>query len=111
MGAIGHQDSIEILQKYAMDECIVVRETCQLALDLLEFQSTQSLEPDTCTSTYTSVDPAPPAPAKSLSTQQLQTMLLDTSLNLFKRYRAMFALRDRGDVASVEASVCLNLTS
>jgi deoxyhypusine monooxygenase len=47
-------------------------------------------------SDFTSIDPAPPLP-QSTDTQsisELESILLDTSLPLFKRYRAMFALRD-----------------
>jgi deoxyhypusine monooxygenase len=49
-----------------------------------------------CRSDFSSIDPAPPLPS---STQKhfipdLQTTLLNTSLPLFQRYRAMFALRD-----------------
>ena len=36
-----------------------------------------------------------------LSTKQLEIMLMDTNLDLFSRYRAMFALRNRGDEESV----------
>jgi deoxyhypusine monooxygenase len=41
------------------------------------------------------VDPAPPLPtAEPRSIEQLEMMLMDGKLPLFKRYRAMFALRD-----------------
>lgn len=47
-------------------------------------------------SDFSSIDPAPPMAAESdkPSIPELQRTLLDTSLPLFKRYRAMFALRD-----------------
>ena len=43
-----------------------------------------------------SIDPAPPLPSstETPSIPDLQSTLLDTSLPLFQRYRAMFALRD-----------------
>lgn len=50
---------------------------------------------------YCSVDPAPPAARKSLS--ELRIILLDESLPLFERYRAMFALRNHGDEEAVLA--------
>lgn len=47
-------------------------------------------------SNFASIDPAPPFPilAKQPSIPQLQETLVDTSLPLFQRYRAMFSLRD-----------------
>jgi deoxyhypusine monooxygenase len=49
-----------------------------------------------CCSDFSSIDPAPPLPAsiQSQSISDLQAILLNTSLPLFQRYRAMFALRD-----------------
>jgi len=48
-----------------------------------------------------------PAPAFSLklSTQELKAKLLDDSLSLFQRYRAMFALRDKGDEEAILVSI------
>lgn len=47
-------------------------------------------------SDFASIDPAPPLPltVEQPSIPALQNTLLDTSLPLFQRYRAMFALRD-----------------
>ena len=47
-------------------------------------------------SDFSSIDPAPPLPqaAKKRSIPELEKTLLDTSIPLFQRYRAMFALRD-----------------
>lgn len=45
-------------------------------------------------SAYRSVDPAPAVPAAPVAV--LQQRLMDTSLSLFERYRAMFALRNVG---------------
>ena len=45
-------------------------------------------------SNFASVDPAPPIPESNTSVEELRKALMDTSLPLFKRYRAMFALRD-----------------
>ena len=63
---------------------------------------------------YTSIDPAPPtsgllsgkaAPsdASEESINDLRAKLLDKSLPLFQRYRAMFALRNIGTAAAVDA--------
>ena len=103
MGAIGLVTSIPILQKYAQDESRVIRETCELAIQLIEFEQKhqeKSLDPS---SPYSSIDPAPPAP-KSLSTAELKSILLNTEKTLFERYRAMFALRDRGDEESIQVN-------
>ena len=56
---------------------------------------------DTTNSPYSSVDPAPPS--KGSTTEELRDVLLDETKSLFTRYRAMFALRNRGDVASLLA--------
>lgn len=45
-------------------------------------------------SDFASVDPAPPMVQSSVSIPHLQTTLMDSSLSLFQRYRAMFTLRD-----------------
>lgn len=50
---------------------------------------------------YSSVDPAPPAPRKSVP--ELREQLLDESLSLFDRYRAMFTLRNLGTEEAVLA--------
>lgn len=46
-------------------------------------------------SPYGSVDPTP-AEVKTKTVSELRAQLLDTSLPLFDRYRAMFSLRNRG---------------
>lgn len=53
-------------------------------------------ETDVLFSDFSSIDPAPPLPQLSHqhSISELQSHLLDTTLPLFSRYRAMFALRD-----------------
>jgi deoxyhypusine monooxygenase len=56
---------------------------------------------------YTSTDPAPPqdvAPADGRPTvAQLRAQLLDRSLPMFQRMRAVFSLRNRGGPDAVEA--------
>jgi len=52
---------------------------------------------------YMTTDPAPAFSLK-LSTQELKAKLLDDSLSLFQRYRAMFALRDKGDEEAILVS-------
>lgn len=50
---------------------------------------------DGCPSPYLSVDPAPAAPL-STPTPQLRSLLLDEDAPIFKRYTALFALRNKG---------------
>lgn len=63
---------------------------------------------------YTSIDPAPPSSGLLAGTPSpeevseagilaLKNKLLDTRLSLFERYRAMFALRNVGTPAAVDA--------
>ena len=56
---------------------------------------------DLSTNPYASTDPAPPASEED--PEILKNTLLDENLTLFKRYRAMFALRNKGDDASILA--------
>ena len=50
------------------------------------------------------MDPAPPSSAFSISeVNDLRRKLLDKELPLFERYRAMFALRNIGTPAAVDA--------
>ena len=70
--------------------------------------------PIVCVRTYTSIDPAPPTsgllagkPAPQDASEEnivkLRETLNDKSLPLFERYRAMFALRNIGTPAAVDA--------
>ncbi len=54
---------------------------------------------------YTSTDPAPPlvAPGASAEVADLAAKLLDTSQPMFQRMRAVFALRNVGGAAAVDA--------
>lgn len=82
-----------------------VAETCQLAVRRLEWLQSrgenQREEESTDKNPFCSVDPAPPAVKKSVS--ELRVTLLDESLPLFERYRAMFALRNIGNEEAVLA--------
>lgn len=79
-----------------------VAETCQLAVRRLEWLQNGGEEGGaTDKNPYSSVDPAPPATRKSVS--ELRAILLNESLPLFERYRAMFALRNLGTEESVLA--------
>ncbi|KAN0069032.1 Armadillo-type fold [Elaphomyces granulatus] len=99
LGALGYPESLEILKGVRDDEneSDIIRETCDIAIDRILWETskerrTERLKP----SDFTSVDPAPPLPLSSEepSIPMLESILLDTNLSLFQRYRAMFALRD-----------------
>lgn len=100
LGAIGRPEVIEILEKYSKDPVVEVAETCQIALDRVKWiQEQEALKDD---NPYASVDPSPPLGQKK-SVEELKTILLDEDENLFKRYRAMFSLRNLRTKESVLA--------
>ncbi|KKK18789.1 hypothetical protein P175DRAFT_0502239 [Aspergillus ochraceoroseus IBT 24754] len=99
LGALGYESSLEILKTLRdnKDEVEVVRETCDIAVDRIIWENSEERKAEKLKpSDFTSIDPAPPMPltAKEPSIPDLERALLDTSLPLFQRYRAMFALRD-----------------
>ncbi|KAG8454563.1 hypothetical protein GDO86_000979 [Hymenochirus boettgeri] len=99
MGAIGDPEVLDLLKEYSQDPVTEVAETCQLSLRRIEWLQQN---PDVHNgSPYLSVDPAPPAEEKEITT--LRTKLLNETLPLFDRYRAMFALRNIGGKAAVLA--------
>ncbi|KAL0069848.1 deoxyhypusine hydroxylase [Marasmius tenuissimus] len=121
MGAISSVDSIPILKEFLNDPERAVRETCEIALDRIKWDQSEEGRKVLDTQTdeehiplYTSIDPAPAtsklifgAPKPEDVTQDnidtLRSQLLDTKIPLFERYRAMFALRNIGSAAAVDA--------
>ncbi|KAJ7095775.1 armadillo-type protein [Mycena belliarum] len=120
MGAISASASLPILKYYLADPNRSVRETCEIAIAKIEWDNSEegkrhaeSLS-DTTIPLYTSIDPAPPSSGLLAGTpnpddiseagiQAAKAKLLDTQLSLFERYRAMFALRNIGTPAAVDA--------
>ncbi|RMZ87309.1 hypothetical protein DV736_g5463, partial [Chaetothyriales sp. CBS 134916] len=105
LGALGDESSVELMKKMRDDaaEPVVVRETCDIAVDRIQWAHSKSRLAETIKpSAFASIDPAPPLPTTwaRRSIVELQQTLLDTSLSLFHRYRAMFALRDLASPAS-----------
>lgn len=102
LAAIGEQNSRSILEEFAKDECVEVAETCQLALDSLNWalENDKKIE----VSQSNSVDPAPSINnnKKKLTEDQLEILYLNENESLFKRYRAMFALRDINSKKAVQ---------
>jgi len=103
LGAIGSPEVLNVLREYASDPQIEVAETCQLALQRIEWLIEKSSQESKNLSTnpYKSIDPAPPSQTED--TETLKNILLDESRPLFERYRAMFSLRNKGDEDSVLA--------
>ncbi|KAF3003802.1 deoxyhypusine hydroxylase [Curvularia kusanoi] len=99
LGALSDKGSLDLLRQFrdAQDEPDVITETCQIAVDRIEWDhGLQKGQEKIKKSDFTSIDPAPPMPQTSdkPSISELEQTLLDTKLPLFQRYRAMFALRD-----------------
>ncbi|CAO3607985.1 unnamed protein product [Cunninghamella blakesleeana] len=104
LGAIGSLESIPYLEKYLKDPSEAVSETCELAIQKIHYDNDPKTkeEREKNKSSYSSIDPAPPS-STTKSIEELGQQLMDTSLPLFERYRAMFALRDIGNTEAVEA--------
>lgn len=122
LGALGYEESLDLLKRLRDDsnESDVIRETCDIAVDRIIWENSEERKAEklkqryvvfylyfileqhgqhigfSCNSDFASIDPAPPLPmaSKEFSIPELEQTLLDTNLPLFKRYRAMFALRD-----------------
>ncbi|XP_069597880.1 deoxyhypusine hydroxylase [Ranitomeya imitator] len=101
LGAIGDPDVLELLKEYSQDSVIEVAETCQLAIQRIEWLQSNPDAPDD--NPFLSVDPAPPAEERDVP--KLRAILLDDNLQLFERYRAMFALRNIGGKDAVLALI------
>ncbi|OWZ62814.1 deoxyhypusine hydroxylase [Cryptococcus neoformans] len=94
LGAIGAEESLPILRKYMQDENREVRETCEVAVGKIEFDLSDEGKKTNANPDFLTIDPAPSAAPSDIPS--LRADLLNTSLPLFQRYRAMFALRDFG---------------
>jgi deoxyhypusine monooxygenase len=113
LGALNDLSSLQLMKQMKDDEKepVVVRETCDIAVDRIQWAHSESRKAEALKSSdFASIDPAPPMPlaTETPSIPDLQNKLLDTSLPLFQRYRAMFALRDLAsppDLPTAEAAV------
>jgi len=101
LGAIGLSESIPTLEEFAKDPTTEVAETCQLALDRIKYYLENPAKRNVKTSSYESVDPAPPITDKTLP--NLKEILLNKNISLFERYGAMFALRNIGGKEAIDA--------
>lgn len=102
LGAIGKFEYIEVLEKFVSHEAPEIAETCQIAIELIRYRQSHTNE-TAHAGIYLSVDPAPPINDRK-SVAECREILLNPSLSLFDRYRAMFTLRDMN---SNEAALAL----
>ena len=107
LGAIGEPRALDALRKYAAHENEVIAETCELAVALIEWATSEEGKAEAAAGVldanpYLSVDPAPPAPA-SLGVDEHAAKLQDKEAPLFERYRALFALRNNGSDPAIQA--------
>lgn len=103
LGAIGSPEVLHVLQKHVADPVIEVAETCQIALSRLQWLQNSENEKGTLSENpYFSVDPAPPT-KQTDDVESLKKTLLNETLSLFERYRALFSLRNLGTSEAVVA--------
>ena len=91
-----------VLQKYTSDASGLVSDTCSIALEFIEWKQA-SVKNNFEISPFNSFDPAPPMNKGDIPSWTSD--LLDPSLSLFKRYRAMFSLRNLNSAEAVDKLV------
>lgn len=101
LGAIGDETVKPLLEEYSKNPVTEIAETCELALNRLEWLQSNKDAKHLLKSPYMSVDPAPPAECSDVNV--LKKTLLDENESLFARYRAMFALRNLRTAESILA--------
>jgi deoxyhypusine monooxygenase len=91
-----NHDSNLTAQKFLLDAAPEVSETCQVAIDSIQWRLENAVTPESLLDNdeFSSIDPAPPASKKEKSVQQLRELLLNPDKPTFKRYRALFSLRN-----------------
>lgn len=88
------------MEKYRNDPVVEVAETCEIALDRVNWILSQKRNAKD-DNPYASVDPSPPAESKDIA--KLTEILLNEDEKLFERYRAMFSLRNIQTEESINA--------
>lgn len=96
LGAIGNNCALNVLKEMRdnLNAPEVVRQTCELAVCLLEFEGK-------CESPYLAIDPAP-CLSDSLPATVVADIMMDKTKSLFDRYRAMFSLRNINNTEAVD---------
>jgi deoxyhypusine monooxygenase len=114
LGAIGRPSSIRLLEQYCSHPAREISETCQIAIDLINWKASQTASDGERTrggtsGIYLSHDPAPPTEVVGANNKEaiesLRAKLMDSNASLFNRYRAMFALRNMNSDSSAMALV------
>lgn len=99
IGAIGQitPEILNLLRTYSTHHVKELSETCELALDRLDWynDNCKHIKEEESLSPYDTVDPTPSYP-NDLPLEQLRSIYLDESRKLFDRYRALFTLRNIG---------------
>ncbi|KAJ8985044.1 hypothetical protein NQ317_016955 [Molorchus minor] len=104
LGAIGSRQSVELLEKYKSDKAVEVAQTCELALERINWLHRKNDKEKSSENPFMSIDPAPPTITENIA--DLKATLLNNEVSLFQRYRAMFCLRN---LKSDEAAMVLGL--
>eukprot|EP01023_Acetabularia_acetabulum_P020205 TRINITY_DN20428_c0_g1_i1.p1 TRINITY_DN20428_c0_g1~~TRINITY_DN20428_c0_g1_i1.p1 ORF type:complete len:302 (+),score=52.75 TRINITY_DN20428_c0_g1_i1:79-984(+) len=103
LGAIGTQECLEPLIQFSEDNQQEVRETCELALQRIKYykQQKEQNKQEINENKYLSVDPTPALPSTT-PIQKLKQMVLDENSQMFDRYTALFALRNKGGEEAIK---------
>ncbi|CAI4224192.1 unnamed protein product [Auanema sp. JU1783] len=99
LGAIGDISARDVLVEYSKDPIPEVSETCELALQRLDWVHKNTDEKTL--SPYDSVDPTPSSVEEDVN--ELSKALCDASKPLWDRYKAMFKLRNINTDRSISA--------
>ena len=94
LGAIGDLSAAHVLEAHVTDSAPEVAETCQLALERLNWLRGSEQATFVDRNPYSSVDPTPPAREGCI--EKWRETLNDKTQSLFSRYRALFSLRNHG---------------
>ena len=104
LGAIGKIEYLEVLQSFTNHSAPEIAETCQIAVDLMNYRHKENEGKVESKDQFLSVNPAP-AFKDERGVEELKKDLMDSSLSLFVRYRVMFSLRNINDDESALALV------
>jgi deoxyhypusine monooxygenase len=98
-----HKDQIEKLRSNLNDKSVIVSQTCELALDVIEWRATRrkgEVERYQALNPYQSKDPTPSFELDT-SLDGMVTILFNKAAGLFNMYRCLFTLRNRGTPTDV----------
>lgn len=106
LGAIGDPTVLSELDGHANNSSLAreVRETCIVAA--MRLRASQEIG----VGNFGSVDPAPPTLGKTRDVNSLRAVLCNSEESIFKRYGALFALRDIGGSEAV-CALCAGMES